>query len=66
MTPGVMHMSGVCLPTMRLLELPANQKLREGSPSLSPALGYTRCFSLRSWHMEEGGEYETSHSICLI
>lgn len=39
MVPGVRHMSGVCLPSMRLLELPDNQRLPEGSPSLSVASG---------------------------
>ena len=62
-------MSGICqefvFPAWGSLSfLTIRGYLRDLPASLWP-LGYTQCFSLDSWYMEEEHQYGTSHSICI-
>lgn len=67
MMPGVMYMSGACPARKRLLGLPDNQKLPEGSPSLSGLCVILSALAGTHRILREGVLHRPSHSIhtCL-
>lgn len=62
--PGAMYMSGVCLPRKKFLELPDNQRLPEGSPSLSGLSIILSALIGIHRKVRERGHHRPSHSVC--